>query len=302
MRLLNNRGMALILTLMVVAIITAMVVEFAYGIYVSTSSLNNWQTSQRLSLLARSATQLGAQLVTERVRQLQHYTQSVFETSQKAPVGEVDSTMTLRIEDENAKFNLNTLNGRGVQTSSEKPYEDFVRLLQALDLTKEKAEDITDRISYWLNSNTTHRPRDAKNETKNENLDSLDEMLLIPGIDRESYVKLLPYVTIYTSDKRININSADVPVIMSLSDKIIDRHMAENLIKYREITPIKNIEEISKIAGWDAVGTSISGYINFTGNTFRIVATGSTGDVKRVIETVVDISGSSRTVRYWKEL
>ncbi|MHB8881352.1 MAG: type II secretion system minor pseudopilin GspK [Thermodesulfovibrionales bacterium] len=297
MRHLNNRGMALILTLMVVAIITAMVVEFAYGIYVSTSSLNNWQTSQRLSLLARSATQLGAQLVTERVRQLQPYTQSVFETSQKAPVGEVDSTMTLRIEDENAKFNLNNLSGKGVPSFSAKPYDDFVRLLEALDLKKDKAEDIANRISYWTNSNTTHRPGDAKSETKNENLDSLEELLLIPGIDRESYEKLLPYVTIYGNNS-ININSADVPVLVSIPG--MDRQMAEKLIRYREITPFENPQHISRVGdGFQSVPLSS---LKVTGSSFRIVATGSTGDVKRVIETVVDISGSSRTVRYWKEL
>ena len=48
----DNRGMALVLTLLVVAILSGMVVEFAYGVYISTNALHNWQTAQRLSLAA----------------------------------------------------------------------------------------------------------------------------------------------------------------------------------------------------------------------------------------------------------
>jgi general secretion pathway protein K len=293
----DNKGMALILTLMVVTIITAMVVEFAYGVYVSTNSLNNWQASQRLSLVAKSATQLGSGLLAEKAALLPYTYPGVFEISQKAPFEEIDSTITLRVEDENSKFNLNTL--RGLQTSSDPyatPYYAFVRLLTALNLQT----DIADRICYWIDSNTTHRPRDAKSETKNAKLDSIDELLLIPGIGRESYETLLPYVTIY-GDSRININGAEVPVIMSLSDKI-DRHMAENLISYREITPFETTDISSKVAGFETAGTSLLGHITVKGSSFRIIATASSGDVKRIIDSIVDISGSSRIVRYWKEM
>src|SRR5512139_1596351 len=47
-RIADQSGMALVLVLMIVALITAMVVEFAYGVYVNTNALNNWQTSQKL--------------------------------------------------------------------------------------------------------------------------------------------------------------------------------------------------------------------------------------------------------------
>ena len=61
----DNRGMALVITLLVVALLTAVVVEFAYGVYISTNALHNWQAAQRLSLAAKSATRLGARLITE---------------------------------------------------------------------------------------------------------------------------------------------------------------------------------------------------------------------------------------------
>ncbi|MBI5101790.1 MAG: type II secretion system minor pseudopilin GspK [Nitrospirae bacterium] len=285
----NNRGMALILTLMVVAIITAMVVEFAYGVYVSTSALNNWQTSQRLSLLARSTTQLGAMLIKEKLRQPYTYP-GVFETSQKAPVGEIESTITLRIEDENSKFNLNTLKISGTSSSDSDPHDDFVKLLDYLQINA----DIADRICYWIDSTTSHRPTDAKSETKNSQLDSLDELLLIPGIDRGSYEKLLPYVTIY-GNNYININGAGMPVLLMIPK--ITRENAEKIVRQREIMPFD--DKSNTLA--NLIGVHLSGTIT-KGTAFHISAVASSGNVTRVIDTIIYTGdGSSRKVLYWKE-
>src|SRR3990172_7749332 len=98
----DNRGMALVLTLLVVAILTAMVVEFAYGVYISTNALHNWQTAQRLSLAAKSATRLGARLITQNASLYPGH----MEITQRIPFDEIDGTISLRIEDENSKFNL----------------------------------------------------------------------------------------------------------------------------------------------------------------------------------------------------
>ena len=68
-------------------------------------------------------------------------------------------------------------------------------MLKALNL---KA-DIADRIVDWIDPDAEPRLRDSENSAKNGYLDSIDELLLIPGIDRESYERLVPYVTIYGS-------------------------------------------------------------------------------------------------------
>ena len=291
----GNNGMALILTLMVVTIITAMVVEFAYGVYVSTNALHNWQTSQRLSLVAKSATQLGSSLLAEKTALLPYTYPGFFEMSQKAPSEELDGIINLRIEDENSKFNVNALvyaNG----SDNEVAYAAFVRLLKALNLPT----DIADRIVDWIDPDSQPRIKGSEDGAKNAPLDSIDELALIPGIDREAYERLLPYVTIY-GNKLININGAEVPVIMSLSDTI-DRQMAENLISYREIAPFEKIQDIFKVAGFETTAMPLMGYITVKGSSFRIIATASSGDVKRIIDSVVDISGNSRMVRFWKEI
>jgi general secretion pathway protein K len=285
--------MALVITLLVVAILTAVVVEFAYGVYVSTNALHNWQTAQRLSLAAKSATRLGARLITENTALYPYTYPGHMEIAQKIPFGEIDGTMLLRIEDENSKFNLNSLiyQNRTLNTNA---YDSFLRMLRALGLNK----DIADRIADWIDPDTEPRLRDSENSVKNGYLDSIDELLLIPGIDRESYDKLLPYITIYGSGL-ININGAAVPVLMSLSDNM-SMDNAEKVLRYRDATPFADVSDINKVQGFDKLGIPLA-YITVKGTAFHLLTTAQTGNIKRVIESVIDISGSSRVVRYWKE-
>jgi len=42
-------------------------------------------------------------------------------------------------------------------------------------------------------------------------------------------------------------------------------------------------------------------YITIKGTAFHVLATAQAGNIKRIIESVIDISGGSRVVRYWKE-
>lgn len=294
----KSDGMALVLTLIVVALITAMVVEFAYGVYINTTALYNWQTSQKLSLAAKSATRLAAKLITDETSQLSYTYPGVLEMTQKIPSEDLEGTISIRIEDENSKFNLNTLGGLSVILGANKdqdPYNCFVRLLTALNLNT----DIANRVSYWIDSSTEHRPLYGQVATKNAKLDSVDELLLIPGIDRNSYEILLPYVTIYGNNS-ININGAAVPVLMSLSSSI-NQGMAGNLVAYRDNTPFETTTDILKVAGFDTIGQFPLGYITVQGTSFHVTATASSGGISRIIESVFDVAGGIRMVRYWKE-
>ena len=290
----NSKGIALVLTLMVLAIIFAMVVEFSYEIYISTSALHNWQISQRLSLLAKSGVKLATTTVGDRALRYPYTYPGILEISPANPLEGYAGILSLRVEDENSKFNLKSLifpNG----TLNAEARNSLMRLLKALGLNPE----IADRIIDWVDPDKEPRLQDSENGAKNRNLDSLDEILLIPGIGKENCERLLPYVTIYGSDV-ININGAQIPVLMSLSDSI-DKGMAERVIRYRENLPFERPTDILKVAGFETIGQKLMGRISVQGTTFRIISTAREGDIKRVIESVIEMPGESSLVRYWKE-
>jgi general secretion pathway protein K len=296
----SESGMALVLVLLIVTLITAMVVEFAYGVYVSTNALHNWQASQKLSFGAKSATRLAAKLISysgitsgspQDPLSQDLYTKGILQLSQKIPYGDLDGTITLRIEDENAKFNLNSLRNR-----DDYPYESFRRLLKQLNLKLE----IADMVSFWIYADTKHRPAGAADlQSRDAKLDSVDELLLVPGIDKESYAKLLPYVTIYGSGEglfSININTADIPVLMSLSDAIT-KDMAERVVTYRQLTPFSQVSDIFRVSGF-TMDTIKTQYLTRNGAAFHVFATAESNGIKRVVESVLE----GNAVRYWKEM
>ena len=297
----NSDGMALVLILMVLAIITAMVAEFAYGVYIRTNALHNWQTSQRLSLIAKSAVNLASETI---AKNTSTYTYPGFLViSYKSPSEDFNETVSLRIEDENSKFNVNSLIYKDGLLNAE-AYNSFVRLLKVLGLNPH----IADRIVDWIDPDGKPRLQDSENISKNALLDSIDEMLVIPGIDRASYEKLSAYVTIYsklygttTYGSKININGAKIPVLMSLSDSI-GKEMAERIVKYRERLPFEKIQDIKKVAGFETIMPSLMERITVKGTTFRVISTATEGNIKRVIESIIEISDSGLFLRYWKEM
>ncbi|MFW6139080.1 MAG: type II secretion system minor pseudopilin GspK [Spirochaetota bacterium] len=126
------------------------------------------------------------------------------------------------------------------------------------------------------------------------------EVLLIRGLDREVYFlppssrthagseteSLKDYITVY-GDGRININTAGLPVLMSLS-RDMDRFIAEDIIEYRLQHPFKKpgqLKEVETVS--DALYDEISSLITVKSNIFRITSMGSSTGFSRRVEAVV---------------
>jgi len=294
----NSDGMALIITLFVVAIMTTLVVEFAYGVYVSTNALYNWQSSQRLSYVAKSAVRFASQIITENCVQLAYTYPGTIDIVRKKPVESFNGDLVIRIENENIKFNLNTLvfpNG----AVNHNAYDSLVRMLKALGLDPAIADRIIDWTGPGSGQGRSGIPSPG-DKLKHAPFDSVDELLSVPGISGEAYDKLVPYVTIYGNGV-ININGAEVPVLMSLSDAV-DRDMAERVVQYRGNIPFQDVSDIVKVAGFETAGASLMGLITVKGDVFRVVATAADGGVRKIVESVLEVSGGNPVVIYWKEL
>jgi len=298
----NSEGMVLVLTLMILTLITAMVVEFAYGVYTSTSALYNWRDSQRLSFVAKSGVAMAVNTISGALRsnsgappsELYRY------LGREIPVPNIpegfNGSFVIKAEDENARLNLNSLrNADSLQV--------FKRLLGNLGLD----ELIAERVADWIDTDSEPKLRDSEEGAKNAFMDSVDELLLIKGIDRHTYEKLSPYVTVYgfggTDDRRININTAAIPVIMSLNENgMITREMAERLVRSRELEPFNSTSEVTR-AGIEEnmlLGNFVTAYppVNF-----RITSVSEENKIKRVIEGVVKVTGGSQgTIFYWREM
>jgi len=288
---LNSEGVALVVVLMAVALITALAVEFSYEVYVSTSALQNWQTSQRLSLAAKSAARLAAKAISDAASGRTYTYPGSMELTYENPIEKSGGLVIIRAEDENSKFNLNKLLLPN-QTIDIWQFQAFKRLLRALKLN----ENIAERVADWIDSDLVPLIGNSEEGAKNSPLDSVDELYYM-GIDNESIKKLLPYVTIY-GDGTININGAEAPVLISLSEKV-DEAVAEQIIRYREGNHFEKKEDLQPVVGGSVYIALPLHKLTTKGSVFRILSTATSSEIKRVIECVVEIP--SGVIRYWKE-
>jgi general secretion pathway protein K len=291
--ILDQHGVALVVVLLALVLLTAMVVEFSYGVYTGTNDLYNWRDAQRLSVMAKSGVNVSTNLLSDREMVFQ-YTESI-EMPVENPFEDFNGIITVRIEDEDAKYNLNAIipsNDYLKEEDPDNPYNCFKRLLKALSLDVK----IADRLVDWIDKDSDARLSDSEVAAKNSALDSVDELLLINGISRKDYDKLLPYVTVskYRDNLIVNVNRAEVPVLMSLAEGISEED-AKKVIQQRKGNPFKEIKQFNDIAGTRLV----SDRIKIDGAVFYIKSSATSGGVKRMIETVWD--KTTKTVQYWKE-
>jgi general secretion pathway protein K len=294
----SQRGVALVLVLAIMAIITAMVVEFADEVYTANAALGNWRDARRLSLIARSGVTLQAEMIKDNQNRYDYTYPGTTETFLTSPTKNFNGSIFVKTEDENAKFNLNAVispNG----TLNVKIYEAFKRLLASLALD----ERIADKVADWIDPDHEQRLPASEESAKNASLDSVDELFLI--VDAASANKLLPYVTVYgignVNRDVVNINTASSFVLMALDDAMT-QELAERIISYRSLEPFGKASDIVKVAGFEgALGQSLMGRITVKATNFRITSIAEENRIKRILECVIAKSGSSFIVMYWKE-
>ncbi len=275
-----------------------MVIEFAYGIFLATGTLYNWQDSQRLAIAAKSA----VPYVTKFIQEHQNEETPVEITREiEIPLKPVhvsgreryDQIMA-HIEDESAKFNINTL----VYTNglpNEGAYLGFVRLLRNLDLDISAADAVID----WIDPDKENRYPHGEKEAKDDFLVKLDELLLIKGIDERIYARLRPFLTIW-GDGMVNINTASKEVLMGLHEDIT-AELADRIISYRSRTPFDNPAQITQVSGMETIGIALQGRISARSDAYFIQVTGKCEGVKRIVETSQVYRGGHFITCYWKE-
>jgi general secretion pathway protein K len=296
----DKKGSALVVVLATVALIVALLSEFIYSVYTSTISFDYWQKSQGLSLAARSGLVLASRAITQ-VGGIYNLSpnDSIF-----IPVPKVTDayrgSLTLRAYDENARFNLNSLVFQNGQVNPA-GYESFKRLLRTLKIDEEVADLIVD----WLDRDNDPRMSGSEEGAKNAYFDALDEIYQIKGLKVQDIEALWDYVTVYGYDRidspLVNINSASVPVIMSIDNRI-SREMADRILNYRSLEPFKDPADITKVSGFEGpIGQSMIGKIAVRVRRLRVFSEAEVDRVKRTIECVVELQDNNAIVRYWSE-
>lgn len=306
-RLKNESGFALILTLVVTALMVAIVVEMIHQVYVDTSLSRGFRDGQQASILAESGTAGGAKLLQMGIAS-RSYTSLSDEWSQPIKLDDVAGSLEIRISEESGKININKL----VQQNGE--YEQFtLAALQRLGTRLQLPSEVWGAVADWIDSDDL--PRSGGVETpyyntlkpayraRNGNLMTLTELSLAKGITPELLGKLWPFLTIFSDQagsplSTVNINTAPKEVLAALDERI-DERMAERIDAERRLQPFKSTGELSRVPGLDTIVTGLGGRITVKGNLFRITSIARVKESVRTVEAVVRLS--PQAILSWQE-
>ena len=313
----NQRGIALVLVLLVVALLTAMIIEFDFRTRLDVRAAANFRDDTEAYLLADSAVQAARALLIMDLEDASRPYDSLDEdwaTDQIVNIPVADGTLTVVLFDEAGKLDLNSLVKPGDPQRKDpeviKREAAFRRLLEILNVEPERADLLVDSTIDWIDGDDDEQSRGAESSyyetleqpyrARNDKLRTLDELGLVQEYDAELLEKLAPHVTVIwegkklsasaTAPNKININTASAELLAAL-DPNISEAMASDIVAAR---PFK-LDAAVKANGLDAkvhnlgigITTEIAPLLTVRSEHFSIQAHGRVGETVRTVRAVV---------------
>ena len=322
----NKHGMALILTLLIVSLVTVLSLQLNTSMRAEYYAAVNLKDSIKLESIAKSGFYFALIALKDDDTTydcLLDDWESIKDASASAYFATLfdgDGFLEGKVADLERKIQINSLiDQNGQPDPAQKDLlSDFMQLYDP-NLNQDQAEEIVDAIVDWVDSddNTTgfggaedsyYQLLDNPYSCKNGPLESIEELLLVKGISQEFYdgiggqPGLAHYLTVINGNGQINVNTADKLILKALSDDITDK-VAEDLDQFRNDpdneNDLKNVSWVNRVVS----GITFKVGIAIKSTYFEIMSTGKKDKMEKMIRSVVerDSNGNSK-VLYWKIL
>lgn len=299
-------GIALILVLWVMVMLTAIVGEFAYSMRTELNITRNFKEEEEAYQLALAGIE-HAKMEILSVKESAYpypyfnkngilvFTQGEGEENPEREASFKNGRFSYTIIDEDGKLNINTASMEQLR---------YLITNFGIDIDITEADTIVDSILDWRDTDNLHRLNGAEEDyyqslqrpysCKDGPFEIIEELLLVKGMTPEIFLgskdetgeQKYNGITQYLSAKnstKININTAQRTVL----EAVFGVNVAENIIKQREVGPI-----LAPIGN----GTIKSTF-------FTIISTGTNtdGTIKRSIKTIVQKNGDKLETIYWND-
>jgi general secretion pathway protein K len=318
----DNRGIALITVILIIAILVAVAIELNRSTRASIYDAANLSDGIKLTYIAKSgfygAAALLANTDNDYVTLRDDWAQTE-KLSAQSPNLFTDGYFITTIEDEAGKIPLNKLvNGNEYNQDIQNI---LIRLLSQPEfgLDEVTVKTIVDCIKDWIDADNAVTGYGAETayyaslnppyEAKNAPMDCIEELLMVKGITKDIFYgtdkkpALAQYVTT-DSDGRININTAPKMVLRALALSAgISVEMADRMDEYRRAEG--NNDYLSNPQWYQNVlkGVTIKPeLITVKSNYFKIISVGKMKNMQQSLSGVVQRSGQkSVQIIKWRQ-
>ncbi len=301
----ESGGVALVLVVWVIVVLTAIVGEFSYSMRTEVNITRNFKEEEEAYQLALAGVELAKfELLSVKKSEVMYLDENGVltfgeEEEEEKPERKGDlgkGSYDYEITDEDGKLNINT-------ATEEKLRKLFID--SGVEITD--VDVIVDSIFDWRDDNDLHRLNGAEEDyyrsleipysSKDGQFSTVEELIMVNGInedilygskdiqeeDEEYYTGVATHLTVYGSNL-LNINTASESVLSSA----LGLEAAQSVLLRREEGPIYQIR---------MPGSKISSEY------FTILSTGKNADgtVKRTVKSVVRLTGNNVETMYWND-
>jgi general secretion pathway protein K len=314
----GERGIALILALLVLALLVALILDFDAEARRELKEAAVFRDGLRAAALSRAAAQaVRAALKEDFTRKKALGISADTLTDLWAtplvnyPIG--DGALTGKIEDERGKFNLNMLSGTGNEEAHKALLARARRLFEATQVDPL----LVDALADWVDADDKPEPQGAESlyyqgltppyRCANGALESLGELRLVKGFTEDVLRRLQPYVTIHPADAGagggwVNLNTAD-PVVISTLDPQITMDLARSVALAR---PFLTAQDADAVAGFEPIAKTLRLAGSYRVNTDMVSVTGTltvnyaSKQVRFVLKRSPE-TGDSELLSFWTD-
>lgn len=255
----NNRGMALLITILVISLILVMTLRFNVSMRSSITNASNLQNGIALDNMAKSIFNSARAILSVDAEESGFDTLHEDWANLEAAAGYFSSFFSggqggMKITDHSGRLQINSLLKKtdDAWDINEEQKEVWVNLLsrEEFELAEDEVENIIEAVIDWLDEDDEPRGFGGAESSYYQGLDTpygprngpmefIEELLLVKGITDELYFGteeipgLASLVTPHGIDGKININTADAFVLGALS-RDIDQGMVDEMLTFRD--------------------------------------------------------------------
>jgi general secretion pathway protein K len=267
----SNKGLALIVVLWVITLLTIMASSFALTIQRESAIISGIKEKAEAQALAEAGINYATvMLLNSDVEQQWQSNNSLYE------VNYAGKNIRILIANESGKININ--------------YADKQQLLDLLNFAQveeAKADSLSDAIIDWrdkdnlmeLNGAEKQQYNEAefKYSPRNSEFKSIEELQMVMGMTPEIYQKIEGMISVYTKKAGINAATASRSVLLTLpeaTEALVDEYMQQRAESQR------NMQEVTAPSWSSVTSTSSSVYMIISE---AMIERGSTATIMAVI-------------------
>ncbi|MBA4391618.1 MAG: hypothetical protein C0399_11890 [Syntrophus sp. (in: bacteria)] len=302
----NEGGFVLIIVMLVIALLFPIVLTFNARTQVNFLQAVNFRDNVQALRLARSGVE-GAMGILKMDSPAYDAKTDTWAMAFPA-IGVGDGKLSINIVDEDSKININQLvdsNGINVNVYAESSLRKLITGLGG-------KQEVVDALIDWIDTNNEpfggqgaedeyYKPRGYN--TKNGPFDSLDELYLVRGFDKDLLVdkNLKDYITVAPTDGKINVNTAKIEVLYNIHDELREG-LAREIVRYRDEKEFRNIVDVKNAIGiTDNLYAKILPYIKVNSTLFAVHSKYTLYKVTKNVDALLRRDGKTISIISWRE-